>query len=323
MRLSFILGIRTRAVLVGFSITVAHTANAVEPFASSREPDSYVSARRYVSVDATADNADFNQFTGTGSFSFGKYLWLQTTLGKLTDDNDDGLSDLKIFGAGGGLRGEHLQLTIDFDQYKSDRSYTQRDWRGSLEWYNERFTIGIDAFHRDTDNSIDTTRSFPILGLNNVALHIAESIAGDGFGLHMDVGITDNLILSLSGIDYDYESEYVLTSTTNPILIRRVLTNRPSVAELLYLNDSGVTRALALLDSSYNAGLYYQFDFLSLSAQYFHDDALDSDDATDTTTLGADIALGESWTIAPLLGYSSSDDADSVVFGGLSISYAW
>jgi len=301
----------------------AHAANAVEQPANAESAQSYVSAMSYVALDAMVDNADFNRLAATGSVALGRYAWLQATLGKLTDDNEDGLSDLRIVGAGGGLRGEHLQFTLNFDRYTSERNYTQRDWRAALEWRTDRVAIGIDGFHRDTDNGIDTTRSFPVLGLNNVALHIDESISGNGLGLHIDVGITENLALSLAGIGYDYESEYVLTSSTNPILIRRVLSNRPSIAELLYLNESGVTRALALLDSSYSAGLRYRFDAVSLSAQYFRDEALDSGDATDTAMLGADVLIGEHWTIAPLLGYSSSDDADSVTFGGLSISYGW
>ncbi|MGE0115501.1 MAG: hypothetical protein AB7T07_11560 [Steroidobacteraceae bacterium] len=287
------------------------------------ENDSYVSAMRYVSLDTQRDNADSQQFSGTGSFTLGKYVWLQGTLGRINDSNSASLGDLKNYGFGAGLKGEHLQFTADFSHYRSDGSFRQRDVNAALDWHEERFSLGLDLFHRSTDNSIDATRSFPTLGLTNVALHVDENLTGNGFGAHATFDITEQLSLSLGGMGYSYDSDYQLTSSTNPILIRRLLAKHPTLSQLVYLNNSGITRSLALLDNSFHLGLSYQFSAALLSAQYLRDTALDSDVVTNTAMLDASILVGDHWIVAPAIGQSKSDQAERVTFGGLSVSYNW
>lgn len=291
--------------------------------AEEKTDENYASSMRYASLDAMGDS-ESRQVTGTASVSLGRFVWIQGSGGRLTDNSEANvLGDLSSVGAGAGFKNQFLQLQASFSKYKNDESYDQRDVNASLSWLGERVSVGLDVFRRDTDNSVDTVRNFPTLGLSNVALHISESFNGSGVGLHADFNVTDDLTLMIGGMSYDYDSDYTITSSSNPILIRQLLVKRPTLSELLYLDNSGVTRSLALLESSYNAGLRYQFTNLAVSAQYFRDSALDSDDVTSTGTLGLSIFIGDHWVVAPSYGYSSSSEADSVSFGSLSLAFNW
>jgi hypothetical protein len=178
------------------------------------------------------------------------------------------------------------------------------------------------VFRRDTDNSIDSVRDFPALNLTNVSLEPTKQLTGNGIGLHADFYLTDQLNLSLGGMSYNYDSDYTLNSSSNPCCFVACWRNTDDF-ELVYLNNSGVTRSPALLDNSYNLGLSYQFGSMALAAQYLRDQALETDDVTHTTILSATVFVGDHWMLAPQIGQSRSDSADDVTFGGLSISYNW
>ena len=304
------------------AIALASTA----PLTHAAEDDSYVSAMRYVSVDAQGDNADSRQYSGTGSFTLGRYTWLEGTVGKITDTGTNTLGDLKNYGGGVGFKNEHLQLSVNFSSYKGDTTYKQRDVTAALNWNAEHFGISLDLMRRTTDDSTDTIRSFTKLGVTNAALHIDETLTGNGIGLHANFNLTDALSLSLGGMSYSYDSDYTLTSSTNPAivnLLRNYLEKHPTIANTFYLNNSGVTRSLALLDSSYNLGLSYQFSSAGLSTHYVRDEALQTGDITNTYMLGVMIFAGDHWILSPSIGQSNSDTADGVTFGGLSVSYNW
>jgi hypothetical protein len=277
--------------------------------------DSAVAAMRYVSLDVQSDNADATQFSGTGSFTLGKHTWLHGTLGRITDSNSTTLGDLQHYGLGAGFRAEHLQVSLDFSHYKNDESYKQRDILASLDWLTERFSMGLDVFRRDTDNSIDSVRDFPALNLTNVTLHADEQLTGNGIGLHADFYLTNRLNLSLGGMSYNYDSDYTLSSSSNPLLLRRLLAKHPTISKLVYLNNSGVTRSLALLDNSYNLGLSYQFGSMALAAQYLRDQALETDDVTHTAILSATVFVGDRWMPGALGRPVAQHSADDVASG--------
>lgn len=304
----------------------AISLTGIAPLIHAAEDDSYVSAMRYVSVDAQGDNADSRQYSGTGSFTLGRYTWLQGSVGKITGRGANTLGDLSNYGGGAGFKNEHVQLSVNLSSYKNDTTYRQHDVTAALDWNTEHVGIGLDLMHRTTDNSTDAVRNFSRLGLNNVALHIDETLTGNGVGLHAYFNLTDAVSLSLGGMSYSYDSDYTLTSSTNPTLVnvlRNYLDKHPTIAATFYLNNSGVTRSLALLDSSYNLGLSYQFSSVGLSVHYLRDTALDTGAITDTFTLSAAFLAGDYWMLAPSIGQSSSDTADKVTFGGLSVSYNW
>jgi hypothetical protein len=288
--------------------------------------DSYVSAMDYVSVDVQGDDANSRDQSITASVGLGKYTWLQGTLGKLSDSSSTGLGDQNHFDAGVGLQGKRILFKIDANRYANSDVYRQRDVNVTLEWRDDRFTVGVDGMHRRTDNSLDEVRDFPRLNVANVALHMDETLTGHGFGAHAILDITDNLSAALGGMSYSYDSSYDLSSSTNPLLVnvlRNYLDRHPTISNTFYLNHSGITRSQALLDSTYHAGLSYQFSSAIVSVDYAIDNALDTDDQTRTFSISGSFFVGDHVMISPLIGQSRSDTAEDVNFGGLSASYNW
>lgn len=319
-----------------FALTISIISTNLHA-ATAEGSDSYVSAMRYVSIDGQTDNDDSSQYSATGSVALGKYTWLQATVGKLLDDTPNGLGDLKTYGAGVGLKGEHLQFSANFAHYKNDANYRQRDVIAALDWRNARFLVGLDASHRSTDNlyNFSVTDTYPNLGVTTLATRTTESLSGNGFGAHASFNLTDRLTLSLGGMGYHYTQTLDVTATLTasqqqqqPLvqLITQLLQRRINLNiqnALAERSSSIVTRNVVPLDNSYNLGLSYYFDAASLSAQYVRDKVLDTNGTTHTVLVGASFSLGDHWIVAPQVGYASSDDAPDVTFGGLSLAYNW
>ncbi|MGC3982780.1 MAG: hypothetical protein QM808_16135 [Steroidobacteraceae bacterium] len=301
------------------------------------DDNNHVSAMRYVALDVQADDNNSQQYSGTGSFTLGNYTWLHGTLGKIVNnDATSNLGDLKFFGAGAGVRGEHWQVQAGFSRYRNDDNFRQRDINGSVDWLDERFSIGIDVANRRTDNSFDTTVTRTLTsGTVTVPIHAVEKLTGHGFGAHASINLTDALILSLGGIDYSYdnsssvEGSYTYTSTASPTILQQLLDPIRSVIRdrieqrIEYLAGSQMTRSIALLDNSYNAGLTYQFDSAAVGGQYIRDKALETGEITDTFILDSSLFLGDHWILSPMVGHSRNDQTGTVTFGGLTVSYNW
>ncbi len=292
-------------------------------FISAHAEDSFVAGMNYVSLDAVGDNADSRDTTVSGSVGFANHFWVDASAGKLTDSSNNSLGDINHGSLGFGIRNASWTFKLDASRYKNDAAYVQRDINSTLEWHNDVVTVGLDGMHRRTENSLDAVRDFPRANLTGVAIHTDETVTGHGFGAHVYWNVTDAWSVSAGGMSYSYDSDYTLTSSTNPVLIRSLLNRFPTVAETFYLNKSGITRSLALLDSSINVGASYQWESAQLSLHLFQDKALETGDKTNTVQLGANFFVGDHFMLSPMLGRSSTDNADDVSFGGLSVSYNW
>lgn len=267
---------------------------------------SLVAGMRYVSVDVQSDNVDNREWLATASLTAGDHVWLHAGLGRGKSPLDTETLETDVAGGGFGIRGEHLQLTLNFNSRKDDDRYEQRDWTTSFGWRNDTFGIGIDGMARETSTQTVQTVTLPILGPRSIVLN--QSVDGHGFGLHADVNVTEQLNLFAGGMSYSYDD---------------IASNRPVLARLVNLSGSGITREQAILDRSYNAGLSYRFDLLDLTAEYLNDKTLDSGDIVHTALLSAAIFVGEHWLLTPSVGASSSDRLGDVTFGALSLSYGW
>lgn len=267
---------------------------------------SLVAGMRYVAVDMQSDNADNREWLATASLTAGDHVWLHAGFGRGKSPLDVETLETNLAGGGFGIRGQHLQLTLNFNSRKDGDQYRQRDWNGSLGWRNDAFGIGVDGMVRSTSTRTVQTVTLPIVGPRSVV--VDQSIDGRGFGLHADVNVTDRLNLFAGGMSYSYDD---------------VASNRPALARLLNFSGSGITREQAILDRSFNTGLSYGFDLLDLTAQYLNDKTLDSGDITHTVLLSAAIIVGEHWMLTPAVGSSSNDLLGDVAFGSLSLSYGW
>ena len=293
--------------------------------------DNYVSAMRYISLDGQTSDADSKQYSATGSFTIGNYTWLQGSVGNLTDDSANGLGDLQNYAVGLGLKGRHLQFRLDLSHYKNDADYKQNDVTASLDWFADKFSLGIDGFHRKTEDKFSrtVTDTFPVLGTATVTANVSEELTGNGFGAHGSVNFTDRFSLSVGGMGFNYDRSVAIDASVStsqyPLIAQRLA---QIIAEniqqrLERRNLSILTRNVVPLDSSYNLGMSYLFDSAALSAQYLRDKTLNSDTVTNTYSLGVSVFIGDHWIVAPLVGESIGGNAGNATFGGLSASYNW
>jgi len=274
--------------------------------AGESDGTSQVAGMSYVSIGAQSDDADTREWLASASLALGDYVWVHAGFGRDKSLLESDTVETTLANGGIGIRGEHLQLTVDFGSRRDDDAYEQRDWTGSFGWRNDVFGMGMDGMSRSTTIQTTQTRIVPIVGARSVLLE--QSLDGRGFGLHADVNVTDRLNLFASGMSYSYDD---------------VETNRPALARLLNFSGSGITREQAILDRSLGAGLSYQFELVGLSAQYINDETVDTGEVIHTALLSAAITAGKHWTFTPSAGWSSSDELGDVLFGGVSVSYGW
>jgi len=307
--------------IVGLTITNLFCIASVSA-QDQDSPPTYSDGMGYVSINVQADNADTRAGSALISLPLVQHLAAQAWVGQLRDNSSDDALDLTQFGFALGGGGQHVSARFAFDSHSGD-DYRQRDISANADWSGTRGSVGVDLLYRKTDSSTDSIVSFPSLGLTNVAMRIDETYTGKGFGAHGSIHVTDRFTLSAQGIAYEYDNEYQVTSSTNPILFRRLLVNRPTLIELLYLNYSGITRSLALLDSSIGAGMQYAIGSGAIGLDYYYDTALDDSDRIQSFLVSAAVPIGDHWELNPLLGYTRSDVAEAVTFGGVGIRYYW
>jgi hypothetical protein len=280
--------------------------SSLQARAEDSDSTSHVAGMRYVSVEVQSDNADNRDWRASASLTAGDYVWLRAGFGKSKSLLDTDTLDTNLASGGIGIRGEHLELKVDFTSRKDGDKYDQRDWNGSFGWRNDTFGIAVDGMARSTGTETVQIVTLPIIGPRSVL--VKQSIDGSGFGVHADVNVTDELNLFAGGMSYSYDD---------------VATNRPALVRLLNFSGSGITREQAILDRSWDAGFSYGFELLDLTAEYFNDKTLASGDITHTMLLSAAIFMGEHWMLTPTLGRSSNDALGDVTFGAVSLSYGW
>lgn len=287
-------------------------------------------AMRYAAVSTQSDSDHNRETTGTLSLTFGDHTWAHAGVGKIRVQQGDSTINPTLINMGAGITGQQLALTLDFGRRKDGDRYDQRDWNSSLDWHNDTLGLGIDGMHRDTD----VEAVVPVASGQGTSTNvpIAESLRGNGFGLHARFNPTERLTLSLAGMHYSYDTQTrqsgaVATNSGNSGLINTIignaLNNRPLLAQQLLLQASGVTREAAILQRSWNAGIGYRFDRVALAAQYFNDKALDSDGVINTAEVSAAIFLDKHWTVSPAIGRCHSEQQGDVTFGSLTASFGW
>ncbi len=296
--------------------------------ATAAEVDSPNASMRYAAISTLHDSDHNRQTTATVSLTFGDHGWAHVGGGKARVQQANATVNPTLGNIGVGFAGQQWTATLEARRRKDGDRYDQRDWNGSLEWRNEVLGIGIDGLHRNTD--IEAV--VPVTGAQGTTnVPVAESLRGNGIGLHAYFNLTQRLNVFFGGMSYDYDATtrqngtVTTTSGSGGVIgiVNNALNNRPLLAQQVLLQTTGATREAAILQRSYNAGVRYRFDSVTLTAQYFNDQALDSNDSTNTAELSAAVFLSEQWTIAPAIGRSSNDQFGSVTFGSMTVRYGW
>jgi hypothetical protein len=281
-------------------------------------------AMRYVAVGGQSDTEHNQQANAALSLTIGEHAWAHVGAATTQIRQGGDTLNLSLGDLGMGVAGEHVMFTLDTSRRKDGVRYDQRDWSSSLEWRGQVFGVGVDGMHRNTD----VQGTVPVATAQGRAdVPVAESLRGNGVGLHARVNPIEQLTLSVAGMHYDYDVETRQAGAPSGGLlngaIANVLNNRPLLAQQLLMQTSGVTRDAAVLQRSFNAGLGYRFDRVALAAQYFNDTTFDSDAAVNTVQVSAAFYLNEHWTVSPAIGHSSNDQVGGVTFGAVTASYGW
>jgi len=322
---------RPRSQMVAPLVFLGCTLFAVAAAAS--DDSSPNATMRYVAVSAQSD-ADHNQQSmATLSFTMGDNWWAHIGGGKTrtTQSAQTVQKSSPMLGSlGFGVAGGNLQFTLDADLRRDGDVYRQRDWSGALDWHSAKLSLALDGMHRNTD--IEAV--VPVTGPNGGTAYVplAESVAGNGFGLRGSFNVTERLNAFVGGMKYNYSITTRQNGDVNinglsggalNAFINRILANHVRLAQQLLARASAVNRDEAILDHSYNAGLTYQFNSLGLTGQYINDKALDSGDVATTVELSAVVFIGKHWTLTPGIGRTGSEQFGSVNFASLSVNYGW
>lgn len=308
-------------------IALNASADSAVPNPNAASPNA---GMRYVAVSTQHDSADNNQTIAMLSHTLGRHAWARAGVGTSRIQQGNDSIEPTLGNIGFGLAGRQLTFAVDASRRKQGDRYQQRDWQGSLEWHNNRVSLGVDGLHRNTQ--VQGSVLVPDGQGNATSVSVAESLRGNGWGVHGRVNVTERFSLFAGMMDYDYDvhtrqSGTVTTTATGsgllPGIINNVLANRPLLAQQLLVQTSGATREAAILRRSVNAGAGYRFGGATFTARYFNDKAFDSGDRIDTVELSAAVIAGEHWTLSPAVGHSQSDRVDGVTYGSLTISYGW
>jgi len=284
----------------------------------------------YVGISTLADSEQNRQSTAMLSLAFGNNWWAHVGAGKVRTQQATDSVNPTLAAIGFGVAGQHLMFTLDASSRNDGDRYQQRDWSSTLYWHSEKVGVGIDGMHRNTE--VRGTVPVAVSQSNTVDVPVAQSLRGNGFGLHVNIDVTERLNVFLGGMDYHYatttrQNGVVAASSGNPALLNTVvnnlLNNQPLLAQQLWVQTSGVTRDAAILQRSYKAGIGYRIARVALTAQYFNDRALASDDIVNTAELSAAVSLGKHWVVVPAIGSSNSSQSSNVTFGALTVNYGW
>jgi hypothetical protein len=259
---------------------------------------------RYVTLNVDGDEVQNRQSSIELGMPIGQYGTLHGSYGQNEADyaGEDLTTDVASIGLG--ASGEHVEFAIDYLHRADDAAFVQNDVIASLGWRGTLGGVGVDVFSRNADD--ETVASIQRRRRDPRIIRLVESVDGVGYGAHGDFDVTPELNLFASAMTYDYDRD----------------TNHPFLSARLFTVGSGLTRDQAFLDNTLGLGASYRFSLVSLTGQYFRDEALATSEITDTLELTAIILLGEHWSIAPRVGVSK-DERDSVVFGGVGMGFNW
>ena len=243
---------RYRLIAACMAVTLDATAQNV-----SSDPNA---AMRHISIGGQADDNHNSEATGAFSLTIGKHAWARGSIGSIRLQQGSGTSNPALWSLGGGVAGRQLAATVDFISRKDGDRYEQRDWNGTIEWHNDIWAVGIDGLHRDTEVRASVTVAS---GSDSASVPVAQSLRGNGAGLHVRFNAAGGMTLSAGGMRCNYsartrQSGAATTTSGNggllDTLVGDALHNQPLLAQQLLVQPSGATREEAILPSGWKPG---------------------------------------------------------------------
>ena len=142
------------------------------------------------------DTADGLAGAAIGEFGLTKKTWLSAAVSRNTVDRPDS-TGIDSWYANIGIDHwfEPVGVRLGLSYWGDQDTLDSTDYRGSLYWRNDRFSIAANYEFRDFE--ID-------LPPNDFFVARTASFDADGIGLTTRIDITDTVDFGVSGMDYDY-----------------------------------------------------------------------------------------------------------------------
>lgn len=142
------------------------------------------------------DSSDGFAVAALGEFGVTEKTWLSATLANYTVDSADGIDvDSLFWDVGVDHWFDPIGLRLGVSRWGDNDSLDSDDWRASLYWRADQFSIAADYQFRDFTFDLPAADRFP-------RRTVSFDAKGVGATLRFDIG--DDTDISLSGMDYDY-----------------------------------------------------------------------------------------------------------------------
>jgi hypothetical protein len=278
--------------------------------ANAHASDTY---RHSTTLSVQADENDNQQWLGSVTLALGEHAWVQGALG--TSEFAAGAArDTKTAGVAFGAGSRTVSTAIEFSQRKGDGRFEQQNWAATFDWRGARGGLGADVFLRSATGESQATESGGAFG-SPATTTVRESVDGKGIGLHGDFYVTAHASIFAGAMRYRYDFDVDAAAPASTTPLSTLLGTRDQLA--------AVWREQAFIEQSYRLGGSYRFQNAVVTAQYFRDYAATTGEKLDTVQLQAGLPVAGHWLIAPMIGYSSSENAEQVTYGGLAMSFRW
>lgn len=179
------------------------------------------------------DTADGRAASVIGSFGLGDKTWLSAAVAR--SSVDVGIRSPEVWYGDVGIdhRFDPLGIRVGASYWGDNDTLDSQDWRASLYWRNDRFSVAGDYEYRDFTFDLPATDFFP-----------GRTVRFDatGAGLTMRFEITDNLSLGVYGMGYDYDVNLRLDN--NRGLLELLAFSRLSLINSLVDYQANATLAL-------------------------------------------------------------------------------
>jgi len=151
-----------------------------------------------VGAGIEGDSSDGFAVAVLGELGITEKTWLSATLAQNTVDSAEGIDVDSVFGdIGLDHWFDPIGVRLGVSRWGDNDSLDSDDWRASLYWRADRFSIAADYQYRDFTFDLPAVDLFP-------QRTVSFDAAGVGATLRFDVG--DSVDISLSGMDYDYDA---------------------------------------------------------------------------------------------------------------------
>lgn len=204
-----------------------------------------------------------------------------------------------------GFDHERWSFRGTLSHFADSESLRQSEFLVGAQYFGARFSAGLTLMHRDTED--EDLLSFERRRREPFEFKLTQEVTGEGLMIDGEYQLMDSWSVFANYKMYDYQ-----TSSNAPRLLR-ILSSR----------FSRVIQDVSLVEHSATLGLTRQFARSLLSLSYSEDTLFQDVDTIQSTQLSLDIDATQRFSVAPGVGYSSSEATDDIVYASVDFRWIW